>query len=40
MTVTSGYNVIVIIKKKGRKSTNHMGKAIDAKIPSDPSRKS
>ena len=24
------------MKKKGRKSTNHMGKAIDAKIPSAP----
>ena len=36
MTVTSGYRCHSNNKKKGRTSTNHMGKAIDAKIPNAP----
>ena len=36
MTVTSGYRCHSDNEKKRRTSTNHMGKAIDAKIPSAP----
>ena len=36
MTVTSGYRCHSDNEKKRRTSTNHMGKAIDAKIPNAP----
>ena len=36
MTVTSGYRCHSDNEKKKRTSTNHMGKAIDAKIPNMP----
>ncbi len=38
MVITSGYRCHEDNKKKGRSSTNHMGKAIDATIPGAPAR--